>query len=68
MANPSRLPESWRDDRALGFFTRHFVPIYLDLRWGDKQCEMLLSGFAFSALGRWVLGKSVPLSLLGYAE
>lgn len=49
------LPEEWRDDRVLGFFTRHFVPIYLDFRRGDEVLDLVLSAFAFSVLGRWLL-------------
>lgn len=49
------LPEDWRDDEVLGFFTRHFVPIYIDLRRGRETHDFILSAFAFSILGRWLL-------------
>jgi hypothetical protein len=50
-----RLPEAWRDDEVLGFFNRHLVPIYLDLRRGEQEHQMVLSAFVFSAFGRWLL-------------
>jgi hypothetical protein len=51
----TQLPERLRDNQSVGFFTRHLVPIYLELRKGDAAHQMVLSAFAFAALGRWML-------------
>lgn len=52
----TQLPEEWTDDETLGFFNRHLVPLYFDMRRGDEErYETVWTAFVLSVRGRWLL-------------
>jgi hypothetical protein len=50
-----KLPEEWRDDKLVGFFLRHVVPIYIMLVKDGVRCPLVFTAFVFSVYDRWLL-------------
>jgi hypothetical protein len=51
----TQLPEEWTDEQVLGFFTRHLVPIYFEVRRGGERRVIVWSAFPLAVDDRWLL-------------